>query len=108
MPTVKRGYIGSLNYRGANHFQYILIFPSKSSLQRQEEQYRNPCLEPTDYLKAVKVIRMTGESSEHRTAKGRGRAKGQGRIWEEQVLHSEFSPNLQSEICLRKILRLTF
>jgi len=38
---------------------------------------------------------MTGESGEHRTAKGTDRAKGQGRIWEEHVLHSEFSPNPQ-------------
>lgn len=81
-----------MNYIRANHFQYILIFLSKSSLQREEEHYGNPRSAPRGYLKAVRVDRMGGESSVHRTANGRCRAKDQGRIWERHILPSGTQP----------------
>lgn len=60
-----------------------------SSLQGEEEQYGNHHPERIDYLKTVKVDRMTRESGVHRTANERCRAGDQGRIWEEHILHSE-------------------
>lgn len=59
-----------MNYIRANHFQYILIFLSKSSLQREEVHYGNPRSVPRGSLKAVRVDRMRGESSVHRTESG--------------------------------------
>lgn len=78
-----------MNYPWASNFQCIPIFSSMSSLQREEEQYGNHHPEPRDYLKTVKVDRMTRESSVRRTANGRCRAGDQRRIWEERILHSE-------------------
>lgn len=59
-----------MNYIRANHFQYILIFLSKSSLQREEVHYGNPRSVPRGSLKAVRLDRMRGESSIHRTKRG--------------------------------------
>lgn len=81
----------------------ILVLFSTSSLQREGEQCGDHHPEPTDYLKTMRVDRMTRETHVHRTANGRCRGEIREQSGKSTFCTLKFRPNSQQKRCWRNL-----